>query len=103
MFGTKEVENVPAHDWQQWIADNDGILLDVREAKEWADGTLPNAQLMAMSELNEKWTTLDPTTPTLVVCRSGNRSMTVAKALQGAGFTKVANMKGGMKALGLQA
>ena len=102
MFGTRKVENVPAADWQQWIADNDGILLDVREAKEWAGGTLPNAQLMAMSELNEKWTTLDPEKATLVVCRSGNRSMTVAKALQGAGFTNVANMAGGMKALGLQ-
>ena len=103
MFGTRQIENVAAQDWQQWIADNDGTLLDVREAKEWAEGTLPNAQLMAMSELNQKWTTLDPDKATLVVCRSGNRSMTVAKALQGAGFTKVANMKGGMKALGLQA
>ncbi len=102
MFGTRQIENVPARDWQQWIADNDGVLLDVREAKEWAEGTLPNAQLMAMSELNQKWTALDPAKATLVVCRSGNRSMTVAKALYGAGFTNVANMKGGMKALGLQ-
>ena len=103
MFGTRQIENVPAHDWEQWIADNDGILLDVREAKEWAEGTLPNAQLIAMSELNQKWTSLDPQKATLVVCRSGNRSMSVAKALHGAGFTNVANMKGGMKALGLQA
>lgn len=102
MFGHNKVENVPAHDWEQWLAEHDGILLDVREAKEWALGTLPGAELMAMSEIGEKWTSLDPDKATLIVCRSGNRSMNVAKALQGAGFATVANMKGGMKALGLQ-
>ena len=102
MFGRNKVENVPAQDWEQWVNDNNGLLLDVREAREWALGTLPGAELMAMSEIGDKWQNLDPAKATLVVCRSGNRSMTVAKALQNAGFANVANMSGGMKALGMQ-
>lgn len=95
------VENVPAAEWEHWIAEHDGLLLDVREPKEWAGGTLPGAKLMAMSAIEEEWTELDPDTPTLVVCRSGRRSMMVAAALARAGFTEVANLAGGMKKLGL--
>ncbi|HEX9645833.1 MAG TPA: rhodanese-like domain-containing protein [Acidimicrobiia bacterium] len=95
------VEQVPAASWEQWAAQRDAVILDVREPIEWALGTLPGARLMAMSTIADEWQDLDPARPHLVVCRSGNRSDTVAKALQAAGFEQVANLAGGMVALGL--
>jgi rhodanese-related sulfurtransferase len=98
---TPTVEQVPARGWQDWTAEHDAVVLDVREPAEWAMGVLPGARTMAMSRISTEWQQLDPETPVLVVCRSGNRSNTVARALAQAGFERVANMSGGMVALGL--
>ena len=95
------IEQVPARRWQEWQREHDGVVLDVREADEWAGGTLPDARTMAMSGISTEWQALDPETPILVVCRSGNRSNTVARALANAGFARVGNMAGGLAALGL--
>ena len=100
-FSRQKIEQVPASDWEVWRDANDAVVIDVREANEWAKGTLPGVRKMAMSRFNTEWQQLDPGTSVLVVCRSGNRSNTVAKALDAAGFDRVANLKGGMVALGL--
>jgi rhodanese-related sulfurtransferase len=98
---TPTVEQVPAQTWQEWASEHDAVVLDVREPAEWAMGVLPGARTMAMSRISTEWQQLDPSSPVLVVCRSGNRSNTVARALAQAGFERVANMAGGMVALGL--
>ena len=95
------IEQVPARQWETWTEAHDGLVLDVREAPEWAQGVLPGAITMAMSTIATVWQSLDPQRAVLVVCRSGNRSNTVARALAAAGFERVANMAGGMVALGL--
>lgn len=95
------IEQVPAREWTAWRDEHGAVLIDVREADEWALGTLPGAQRMAMSRINTEWQRLDPATAVLVVCRSGHRSKTVAGALVTAGFSRVANLSGGMVALGL--
>jgi rhodanese-related sulfurtransferase len=41
---------------------------------------------------------LDPAAPTVVVCRTGNRSGRVAAFLVAQGFTDVRNLVGGMNA-----
>lgn len=101
LFNRTTVEQVRAGDWRRWITDHQGVVLDVREPGEWAMGTLPGATKMSMSQIEAEWESLDPEAPTLVVCRSGNRSNAVARALHDAGFAHVANLAGGMAALGL--
>jgi len=98
---TSTVEQVPALVWESWRDEHDAVVLDVREPVEWARGVLPGVRRMAMSQIATDWQQLDSATPILVVCRTGNRSDTVARALVGAGFERVANMAGGMVALGL--
>lgn len=97
-----QVEQVPATEWEQWIKDNDGILLDVREPYEWALGTLPGARCLRMGEVPGELDSLDPGQPILVVCRSGNRSNQVAAFLKMRGYENAANLAGGMVALGRQ-
>jgi rhodanese-related sulfurtransferase len=101
VFTKTKIEQVPARDWKAWTDEHDAIVLDVREPAEWAQGLLPDAVTMAMSRISTEWQQLDPATPVLVVCRSGNRSNSVARALAQAGFARVANMAGGMVALGM--
>lgn len=95
-------EKVPADEWKSWTASNGATILDVREAPEWELGTLDGSKLIAMSEIVDRTDELEKDTPVLCVCRSGSRSAQVANYLVGMGFTDVANLEGGLKALGMQ-
>lgn len=95
------VDQVPASEWAAWREEHDAVVLDVREPTEWAQGLLPNAEKMALSRIASEWRRLDADRAVLVVCRTGQRSGQVAHALVNAGFARVANMSGGMAALGL--
>lgn len=97
-----DIEQVPASEWNRWIEKNNGLILDVREPREWALGTLPGALRISMGALPRSLETLDKGANILVVCRSGNRSQQVAAFMKMSGFESVANMAGGMKALGWQ-
>lgn len=95
-------EKVPAQDWEKWSNECGAVILDVREPQEWGLGTLPGSTLIAMTEIMERVEELDKETPILCVCRSGGRSAQVANYLSSLGFDQVANLEGGVKALGMQ-
>ena len=95
-------QSVLAADWAQWVDDNSALILDVREPKEWALGTLPNATLLSMNDIPDRLEELSKDRAILCVCRSGGRSEQVAAFLAQNGHDKVGNMIGGMKALGMQ-
>jgi rhodanese-related sulfurtransferase len=97
-----KIENVPAESWEGWVEKSGGRILDIREPFEWEQGTLPGATLISMGDIPERMAELDTDQPLLVVCRSGGRSQQVATYLSMNGYARVANMAGGMKALGLQ-
>ncbi|MGA7097264.1 MAG: rhodanese-like domain-containing protein [Acidimicrobiia bacterium] len=96
-------ENVPAQGWEDWVAGTGATVIDIREPAEWELGTLPGAKLISMGEIPQRMSEFDKDAPLLLVCRSGSRSHQVAAFLAMSGYTRVANMTGGMKALGMQA
>src|SRR5690606_25830963 len=93
-----EIEQVPAAEWKTWVEENDAVILDVREPAEWQLGTLPDAVRIRLADLPASVGTLDASRPTLVVCRSGNRSQQAALFLKLSGFERPANLAGGVKA-----
>lgn len=97
-----QIDVVRAENWKEWVEENDGLLLDVREPREWELGTLPDALLIPTSELMARIDEIPRDRPILCVCRSGSRSQQVAAFLKFNGYDTVANMAGGMKALGMQ-
>ena len=97
-----KIAKVKAGEWEEWAAENEGILLDIREPNEWKLGTLPGALLIPMSELQNRIDEIPRDRPILCICRSGARSQQVAAFLKFNGYDRVANMVGGMKALGMQ-
>lgn len=74
-------------------------LIDVREQAEWDDVHAPQATLLPMSELQERWSEVpsDDEHPAVVVCHSGYRSAQVVAALERAGVPAV-SLAGGMVA-----
>ena len=73
------------------------VALDVREQAEWDAGRMPEAIHLPMRRLAERAAELPRDRPIIVVCRSGNRSALVTRALVEAGHS-AHNLEGGMKA-----
>ncbi|MCM0754157.1 rhodanese-like domain-containing protein [Desulfovibrio aminophilus] len=73
-------------------------LLDVRQPFEYQEFHLPGARLVPLEELAERAGELRPDKPLLVYCRSGRRSMAAAGLLEGLGFSRVINLRGGIAA-----
>lgn len=76
------------------------VVIDVREAWELDISRLPFAQHIPMGEIPQRVTELNPDIPTVIMCRSGGRSLQVGRFLVGRGFRSVSNLTGGILAWG---
>jgi rhodanese-related sulfurtransferase len=77
----------------------DITLLDVRE--EWETELAPVPSRVAhipMGQIAERLKELEPSATTVVICRSGSRSLEVARFLDSQGFHSVFNLAGGILA-----
>jgi rhodanese-related sulfurtransferase len=76
-------------------------FIDVREATEFDGdlGHLPRAELVPLAAVVEGSQNWSPSSPLVVVCRSGRRSALAAALLSRLGFEEVANLVGGMLAV----
>jgi adenylyltransferase/sulfurtransferase len=72
-------------------------LIDVREPQEHAVAHIDGAELLPLSRAQEWLETLSPDEEIVIFCHIGGRSQQVASHLANQrGFTKVANMIGGI-------
>lgn len=74
------------------------ILLDVREAGEFADVRAPGSALLPTSVFMTRLAELPADRPLMVMCHMGGRSAAVTGYLIRAGRTDVVNVTGGMEA-----
>ena len=72
-------------------------LLDVREDWELSVASVPNVVHIPMGQVADRLQELDRSREVVVLCRSGRRSLEVAKFLQQNGF-KAVNLAGGILA-----
>lgn len=72
-------------------------LLDVREDWELGVASVPNVVHIPMGQVADRLQELDRSKEVFVLCRSGRRSLEVAKFLQQNGF-KAVNVAGGILA-----
>ena len=73
-------------------AQEDAVVLDVREQDEFDSGHIPGAVLLPVGTITEdSAAAVIPETDTtvLVYCRSGNRSKTASDALAKLGYTQI--------------
>jgi glyoxylase-like metal-dependent hydrolase (beta-lactamase superfamily II)/rhodanese-related sulfurtransferase len=84
----------------QWLEEHLGEVqvVDVREAPEFEGilGHIEGAVLVPLGDLKDHAAALDKTRPVVTVCRSGARSAQAAVLLEKEGFSRIANLAGGM-------
>ena len=82
------------------LYNDDALVLDVREDKEYAAGHIPKARHIPLGQLAGRLQELDKfkSKPILVTCRSGHRSARACGMLKKAGFETVYNQAGGILA-----
>jgi len=80
------------------LYNDDALVLDVREDKEYAEGHIPKAKHIPLGQLPDRLKELDKfkNKPVLVTCRSGQRSARACGILKKAGFETVYNQAGGI-------
>ena len=80
------------------LYNDDALVLDVREDKEYASGHIPKAKHIPMKQLASRIKELEKfkSKPILVTCRSGQRSARACGILKKAGFETVYNQAGGI-------
>ncbi len=95
------IQLVPAPDWEAWTTAHEAVIVDVREPFEWAQGTLPGAQLIQLGMLPGHIDDFDRDQAILFICRTGSRSGVAARYFAMHGFAGAANLTGGLVELGL--
>jgi len=80
------------------LYNDDALVLDVREDKEYAAGHIPKAKHIPLGQLAGRIQELDKfkSKPVLVTCRSGQRSARACSMLKKSGFETVYNQAGGI-------
>lgn len=79
-------------------ANEDFLLLDVREPDEIKIASIPWATVIPMGEVPARLGELPADKPIAVLCLSGGRSGRVTEYLNGNGFPDAVNVAGGIRA-----
>ncbi|MDO8502407.1 MAG: molybdopterin-synthase adenylyltransferase MoeB [Gemmatimonadaceae bacterium] len=91
------IRDIAPRELAERISRGDDIqLVDVREEWEWQIARLPGARLIPLSQLEDAIGSLDPSREVVLYCKSGIRSLHAAEELADAGFSRLANLSGGI-------
>lgn len=82
------------------LNDDDALMVDVRESKEYTEGHLKDAVHIPLGDLKSRIDELSKYKNKSIItyCRSGSRSNSACKTLKKAGFESVSNLQGGIMA-----
>jgi rhodanese-related sulfurtransferase len=100
------IENLTPDEVQAELASGRAVLVDVRDASELAQGTIPGSvhaprgmlEFYADPASSMHKPALDPGRRTILHCASGGRSALAASTLRQMGYANVAHLDGGFKA-----
>lgn len=88
-------ETIELDDITNYI-DEGYTVVDVREIDEYESGHIPNALNAPLSDLeNDTFTALETNEKYVIICQSGNRSITASNILSEAGYD-IVNVSEGM-------
>ena len=95
-----KIESIAPNEASVLFAQKKAVIVDVREDNEWDQQRIPGAIHIPLAQLNDRLAELKQykNSPVITQCRSGGRSAQALEVLKTAGFTKVYNMDGGIRA-----
>ena len=95
---TDAIQAVDAATLQQWMTNGDVVLIDVREANEYASAYIPGSQHLPLSGLHVAELPDHDGKKVVVSCATGRRSMMAADGRLAAHYGGVYNLDGGLSA-----
>lgn len=100
----KNYKEVNSQQFQELLASDNGILIDVRTESEFNNGHIANAGNLDIysSGINQSLLLLPKDQPIYLYCLSGNRSAAAAKILVDNGYKNVYNLQKGMMEWNIQ-
>lgn len=90
------VQTIDARTLHDWVENGEALLIDVREAHEYARGHIPGSVLMPLSRLATEDLPEAAGRRVVVCCASGARSLIAADRMLAAHYGSVFNLHGGM-------
>ena len=98
-YNDTHYEAVSAEKFRRLMADPAALVLDVRTPGEYKKGHLEGSRLIPIRSLQSRMDSLLPhrQKPVLIYCASGNRSTVGSKILVDNGFTKIYNLRRGIR------
>ena len=80
------------------VNNEDGLILDIREAKVFKQGHITNAVNIPVAALNDRAVELEKykTRPLIVACETGQNAGFAGRKLKEAGFENVMRLSGGV-------
>jgi rhodanese-related sulfurtransferase len=98
MFNESKLQEVEAQTLKQWLAQQEVVLIDVREPAEYVREHIPGAKLLPLSTFKPEQISQEQHQKFVLCCQSSNRSAQAAHKLLSAGFAEVIHLKGGLSA-----
>jgi len=92
------IKDLISKEFQNYLRNNDTVLVDVREKWELDLCKIEGAIHCPMSTIAESFSDLNPDNNIAVYCHHGMRSMQVANFLMSKGFQSLVNLQGGIDA-----
>jgi rhodanese-related sulfurtransferase len=90
--------SISAETLKGWLAAGEAVLIDVREAEEFADEYIPGAILVPLSTLDTATLPQADGRRRVLSCLSGKRSATALERLTQRGETGLLHLEGGLLA-----
>lgn len=97
LWGKRVGQIAPAEAYRRLQADEQVVIVDVRQPVETRAGSVPGAVLIPLTEFGRRLGELPRDRPILTICRSGHRSPVAARQLRQAGYD-VTDVAGGTMA-----
>jgi rhodanese-related sulfurtransferase len=98
MLQPRELKAIEAYRLKQEIEQESVMLIDVREAVEYAGEHIPGATLVSLSSFDPAKISSTQNKKIVLYCRSGNRSIIAAQKLFDAGFEDISHLVRGISA-----
>jgi rhodanese-related sulfurtransferase len=95
--GASKISSInPREAWERVSKkESNAVLIDVREPWEYNSGHAKGAKNIPLSQLGRRLAEVPKNREILLICQSGNRSVSAAHFLQKQGLTQVVNVSGG--------
>lgn len=93
-----QISTIDPQTLQEWLEQEAVVLVDVREAGEYAAERIPSAQLHPLSQFQPDRIEVPSGHKLVLYCQSGNRSQKAGQRCLEAGLTQVVHLQGGIPA-----